>query len=115
MRENQGLVRETTHPRPLQVFASGKDVVIVDKRLAHVQTVLGSDCGYGDTRINCVHCAEAVGKIAVAWGNDVVIFKPEPLDDGNDNGMVCSCCVLPCLHVFVFRVSEFPCFYSTQM
>lgn len=54
-----------------------------------MQTVLGSDCGYGDTRINCVHCAEAAGKIAVSWENDVLIFLPEPQDDGSNNTMVC--------------------------
>lgn len=71
------------------MLASGKDVVILDGKLAHVQTVLGSDCGYGDTRINSVHCAEDVGKIAVAWGRDVVVFQPEPLDDGNSGDVVC--------------------------
>lgn len=64
-----------------QVYASGRDIVILDGRLKHVQTLLGSDIGYGETPINCVHCAELVGKIAVAWGSDVVIFLPEPLDD----------------------------------
>lgn len=57
------------------------DVVIVDGRLKHIQTLLGSDLGYGDTPITCVHCAEQVGKISVAWGSDVVIFQPEPLDE----------------------------------
>lgn len=64
-----------------QVYASGRDIVILDGRLKHVQTLLGSDLGYGETPINCVHCAELVGKIAVAWGSDVVIFLPELLDD----------------------------------
>lgn len=73
-----------------QVYASGRDIVILDGRLKHVQTLLGSDLGYGETPINCVHCAELVGKIAVAWGSDVVIFLPEPLDDnqGQNNNEV---------------------------
>ena len=64
-----------------QVYASGRDIVILDGRLKHVQTLLGMDLGYGETPINCVHCAELVGKIAVTWGSDVVIFIPEPLDE----------------------------------
>ena len=48
--------------------------MILDGRLKHVQTLLGSDLGYGETPINCVYCAELVGKIAVTWGSDVVIF-----------------------------------------
>lgn len=63
-----------------------------------MQTLLGSDIGYGETPINCVHCAELVGKIAVAWGSDVVIFLPEPLDDnqGQSNTDVCTMYVESC-------------------
>ena len=43
--------------------------------------MLGSDCGYGDMRISCIHCAEYSGSIAVAWGSDVMIFEPQPLED----------------------------------
>ena len=67
------------------MYASGTDVVMLDGRLRHLQTVLGSDCGYGDARINCVHCAESVGKIAVAWGSDVVVFEPELLEDSSSS------------------------------
>ena len=56
-------------------------MVILDGQLTHLQTLLGSHCGYGDTTIMCLHCAEATGKIAVAWGTDVVIFEAEPLDE----------------------------------
>ncbi len=86
------------------MFASGKDVVILDGKLGHVQTVLGSDCGYGDTRINCVHCAEHVGKIAVAWGNDVIVFKPEPHEDGNGSNVVRP--------IPISGNYSFPCFHS---
>ena len=55
-----------------QVYASGKDVVIVDGHLNHIQTV------QGDMTIRALHCSEGAGKIAVAWGSDVVIFNPEP-------------------------------------
>ena len=75
-----------------QVYASGRDIVILDGRLKHVQTLLGMDLGYGETPINCVHCAELVGKIAVTWGSDVVIFLPEPLDENqgqNNNEVQC--------------------------
>ena len=71
--------------------------MILDGRLKHVQTLLGSDLGYGETPINCVHCAELVGKIAVTWGSDVVIFHPEPLDENqvqNSNEVcipLCTC------------------------
>ena len=63
------------------MYASGRDIVILDGRLKHVQTLLGSDLGYGETPINCVDSAELVGKIAVAWGSDVVIFHPQPLEE----------------------------------
>ncbi|CAI7996410.1 DmX-like protein 1, partial [Geodia barretti] len=66
---------------PFIVYASGRDIVILDGRLKHVQTLLGSDLGYGETPINCVDTAELVGKIAVSWGSDVVFFYPEPLED----------------------------------
>ena len=62
--------------------------MILDGRLGHIQTVLGSDCGYGDTRISCVHCATFVGKIAVGWGSDVVVFEPEPLEEGSSSSEV---------------------------
>ena len=69
--------------RCVQVYASGRDVVILDGRLKHVQTLLGSDLGYGETPITCVHCTELVGKVAVTWGSDVVIFHPELLDESH--------------------------------
>ena len=71
----------------VQVYASGRDIVILDGRLKHVQTLLGSDLGYGETPINCVHCAEFVGKIAVTWGSDVVIFHPELLEENHVQSM----------------------------
>lgn len=46
--------------------------------------MLGSNCGYGDTRISCIHCAEYSGKIAVAWGTDAMIFEPELLEDAGN-------------------------------
>ena len=51
--------------------------MILDGNLNHIQTISGSWCGYDDTIINCVHCAEAVGRVAVAWGTEVVMFEPE--------------------------------------
>ena len=58
-------------------------MVILDGRMKHLQTVLGSDCGYADTQISCIHCAELVGRVAVAWGSDVVIFEPELVEDSS--------------------------------
>ena len=84
----------------LQVYASGRDIVILDGRLKHVQTLLGSDLGYGDTPINCVDCAKVVGTIAVAWGSDAVIFHPELLEDNqiqNNNEVGASICANVCL------------------
>ena len=48
--------------------------------------MLGDNCGYGDTRISCIHCAECSGKIAVAWGTDAMIFEPELLEDAGNRG-----------------------------
>lgn len=56
-------------------------MVILDGRLKHIQTLLGSDLGYGETPITCIHAAELVGKIAVTWDSDIVVFHPELLDD----------------------------------
>ena len=69
-----------------QVYASGKDVVILDGTLRHLQTILGSSRGYSETAVNCVHCSETTGRIAAVWGNDVVIFQPEPRDEGGEDG-----------------------------
>ena len=64
--------------RCLQVYASGKDVVIVDGHLIHIQTV------QGDVPIRALHCSEGSGKIAVAWDTDVVIFNPEPHEGSSE-------------------------------
>ena len=61
-----------------KVYASGKDVVIVDGHLTHIQTV------QGDVAIRALHCSEGTGKIAVAWETDVVIFNPEPHEESSE-------------------------------
>jgi len=63
------------------VYASGSDVILLDGHLQHVQTILGSSCGYGNTKVSCVHCAEKTGRLSVAWGSEVVIFKPISIED----------------------------------
>lgn len=40
--------------------------MFLDGKLKHVQTVLGADVGYGETRITCMHTAESTGKVS-AW------------------------------------------------
>ena len=62
----------------MQVYASGKDVVVVDGHLTHIQTV------QGDTAIRALHCSEGTGKIAVGWESDVVIFNPEPHEGSSE-------------------------------
>ena len=62
----------------MQVYASGKDVVVVDGHLTHIQTV------QGDMAIRALHCSEGTGKIAVAWETDVVIFNPEPHEEPSE-------------------------------
>ena len=96
----------------VQVYASGRDIVILDGRLKHIQTLLGADLGYGETPINCVHCSELVGKIAISWGSDVVIFQPEPLDENhvqNNNEVLYIMYVyklyLSYMHVYTFMHS----------
>ena len=66
----------------LQVYSSGNDVVIVDGHLTHIQTV------QGDVPIKALHCSEGVGKIAVAWETDVVIFNPEPREESSEASSV---------------------------
>ena len=39
-------------------------MVVVDAKLRHVQTILGSDCGYGDTNITSLHSAEYSGRVS---------------------------------------------------
>lgn len=31
--------------------------------------------------MSCLHCAENVGRLVVAWGAEVVIFEPSMLED----------------------------------
>ena len=62
----------------MQAYASGKDVVVVDGHLTHIQTV------QGDIAIKALHCSEGTGKIAVAWESDVVIFNPEPHEESSE-------------------------------
>lgn len=57
------------------MYASGKDVILLDGHLHHLQTIFGATCGYGDTKVSCLHCAEASGQLAVAWGTELVIFE----------------------------------------
>lgn len=66
----------------LQVYSSGNDLVIVDGHLTHVQTV------QGDVPIRALHCSEGVGKIAVAWETDVVIFNPEPHEESSETSSI---------------------------
>ena len=64
-------------------------MILLDGHLQHLQTIFGSTRGYGDTDVSCLHCAEAVGKIAVAWETDIVIFEPsfsEELASSNGRG-----------------------------
>ena len=84
--------------------------MILDGRLKHVQTLLGSDLGYGETPINCVDCAELVGKIAVAWGSDVVFFYPEPLEDNQvqNNNEVCTYKRTVVISIGPYTVCEIP-------
>lgn len=59
-----------------QVYASGSDVILLDGQLQHLQTIFGSMCGYGSTKVSCLHCVETTGRVIVAWGSEVVIFEP---------------------------------------
>jgi hypothetical protein len=64
-------------------------VILLDGHLQHLQTIFGSTCGYGSTKVSCLHCAEASGRLVVAWGCDVVIFEPsiiEGLSSPQDKG-----------------------------
>lgn len=64
-----------------QVYASGKDVVILDGSLRHLQTILGSSRGYSDVGLSCVDCSESSGQIAAVWGCDVVFLQPVPKEE----------------------------------
>ena len=70
-------------------------MILLDGHLQHLQTIFGSTCGYGNTKVSCLHCAEAIGRLVVAWGSEVVIFEPSlieglsgPVDKGNEDGAV---------------------------
>ncbi len=56
-------------------------MVLLDGQLQHVQTIFGSTCGYGNTKVSCLHCAESTGRLVVAWGAEVVIFEPSNVDE----------------------------------
>ena len=68
------------------MYASGKDVILLDGHLQHLQTIFGSTCGYGNVKVSCLHCAEAVGKLVVAWGSEVVIFEPSITEGPEEKG-----------------------------
>ena len=63
------------------MYASGKDVVILDGTLKHLQTILGSTRGYSDVNVSCVSCSETSGRIAAVWGCDVVFLQTVPKED----------------------------------
>ncbi len=69
------------------MYASGKDVVILDGTLRHLQTILGGSRGYGDVSVSCVDCSETSGQIAAVWGSDVVLLQATPKEElGADVG-----------------------------
>ena len=69
------------------MYASGKDVILLDGHLQHLQTIFGGTYGYS-TKVSCVHCAEAVGRVAIGWGTDVVILDPSSVEEliGSNQG-----------------------------
>ena len=54
-----------------QCYASGKNLIFLDGKLQHIQTLLGANCGYMDTRITCVHVADFTAKVIHQWCNSV--------------------------------------------
>ena len=50
----------------IQCYASGTNLVILDGKLRHLQTILGSNFGYNDTRITCMFAAELSGKVSLS-------------------------------------------------
>ena len=56
-------------------------MILLDGHLQHIQTILGSSCGYGETKVSCVHCAEKTGRLSVGWGSEVVIFRPFSVEE----------------------------------
>lgn len=47
-----------------QCYASGSNLIILDGKLNHLQTILGSNFGYNDVQITCMHVAELTGKVS---------------------------------------------------
>ena len=47
-----------------QCYASGGNLIILDGKLHHLQTIVGSNFGYSDTQITCMHVAESTGKVS---------------------------------------------------
>lgn len=56
-------------------------MVLLDDQLQHIQTIFGSTCGYGNTKVSCLHCSELMGRLVVAWGAEVVIFEPSSVEE----------------------------------
>lgn len=68
------------------MYASGCDVILLDGHLQHLQTIFGSTCGYGSSKVSCLHCAEAIGRLVAAWGAEVVIFEPSMSEEVGSAG-----------------------------
>lgn len=58
-------------------------MILLDGHLQYIQTIFGSNCGYGETKVSCVHCAETMGRLAVAWGSEVVVFEASAVEELN--------------------------------
>ncbi|XP_019849574.1 PREDICTED: dmX-like protein 2 isoform X3 [Amphimedon queenslandica] len=71
---------------PFICYASGSNLILLDGRLKHVQTILGSDFGFSHSSVTCMHVAESNGQVAAAWDCDVLIFVPEKSDQAIATG-----------------------------
>ncbi|XP_019410499.1 PREDICTED: dmX-like protein 1 isoform X3 [Crocodylus porosus] len=63
--------------RPVTVYASGCDIVVLGTDFERLQIIPGAK--HGNIQVGCVDCSMQQGKIAASYGNVICIFEPVTL------------------------------------
>lgn len=66
---------------PFTAYTAGCNIVILASTFERVQIIPG--IVYGNVQVTCLDCATDVGKIAAAYGRQVLIFEPTPVLSNN--------------------------------
>lgn len=66
---------------PFTAYTAGCNIVILASNFQRVQIIPG--ILHGNVQVNCLDCSTDVGKIAAAYGKNIIIFEPTPILDAN--------------------------------